>query len=143
MDGDVRIQTTGETVLNQMIEGPVQYCWYGVWSTVMVCRGSVWQRDEARVAYRQLGYQGRCTHMATTFCTQRQPSGNSQPSASCLPSSSPPFVSLDCPDSEVSSLKECEVMAVWNCPCGSETTVTSHAFLQCSKGSVYINVGCI
>ena len=54
VNGDLRIEGT-ETA--QTVEGFVQYCWNGTWSTVIVCTDdSTWGDDDGVVACRQLGY---------------------------------------------------------------------------------------
>ena len=51
----------------------------------------------------------------------------------CLNNPSPTaFVSLNCPNSEVSNLQECGVMAVWDCLCDPDQT---HVKVNCGKGN--------
>ena len=54
VNGDLRTEGT-ET--SQMVQGIVQYCLNGRWSTVVVCTPyAVWTFNEGDVACRQLGY---------------------------------------------------------------------------------------
>ena len=54
VNGDLRIEGT-ET--SQMVQGFVQYCFNGVWSTVVVCTPyAAWTSNEGEVACKQLGY---------------------------------------------------------------------------------------
>ena len=56
VNGDVRIEGT-ET--SQMVQGFIQYCSNGVWSTVVLCTKfsyASWTINEGEVACRQLGY---------------------------------------------------------------------------------------
>ena len=54
--GDLRIEQCNETA--ERIEGFVQYCWNGNWSTVCAMDPGRWGSNETSVACRQLGYQG-------------------------------------------------------------------------------------
>ena len=55
--GDLRIEQCNATA--EKIEGFVQYCWNGTWSTLDPGR---WESNETSVACRQLGYQGNDYH---------------------------------------------------------------------------------
>ncbi len=55
IDGDVDlIQDEGSSE----IVGYVRYCWGGQWRSVCRSQDHHWDSNEARVACRQLGYQG-------------------------------------------------------------------------------------
>ena len=96
--------------------------------------------NEAQVACRQLGYQGNvdeCSVKGDGFMIHDAGDG-SQSDSGCLSTTSPPFVKLNCPNSEVSNLQECGVMAVEDCDC--TTKGTGHARVDCVKGKLNFTV---
>ena len=67
----------------------------------------------------------------------------SQRGSGCRSTTSSPFVTLNCPNNEVSNLQECEVMEVEGCDCTVGTN--SYATVTCLKCKTYflLNYTCM
>ena len=130
---DLRLEVTEDL---GTVSGFVQYCLNNHWSTV--CTSSLagaWGMNEAQVACRQLGYQGNVNEGSITgdgFMIH-DVGDDSQSDSGCLSATSPRFVKLNCPNSEVSNLQECGVMTVEDCVCTVKRT--EHARVDCVKGT--------
>ena len=131
---DLRLEVSESSL--SIVSGIVQYCLNNHWSTV--CTSSpagAWGMNEAQVACRQLGYQGNVDEGSITgdgFMIH-DAGDDSQSDSGCLSTTSSHFITLNCPNSEVSNLQECGVMEVEGCDC--TTKGTGHARVDCVKGT--------